>query len=87
MAIHRASVKDIRRTRRATGRNRAATTEMRTAVRKVLGLKKKDEAEVALREAVSLIDKNVKRNLVHRNNAARKKALLYRALHRLDKKS
>jgi small subunit ribosomal protein S20 len=85
MPHHHASIKHVRSTKRATVRNKAATSLMRSAVRKVLDAKKSEGAEALLREAVSVLDKNVKRKLVHKNNAARKKAQLYRAIQKLAK--
>ena len=85
MAKHSASIKDIRRTKKANARNRAGRTTMRTAIGNALGNKNKESSEQILRAAVSAIDKGVKRGLIHRNNGARKKARLYRVAMRLGK--
>ncbi len=58
-----------------------AKTQMKNAVRAVMDLVqegKKDEAAKVLPRAYKLIDMAAKKNLIHKNNAARKKSLLAR---------
>ncbi len=59
--------------------NAARKSELRTAIKKVETLvseAKKDEALVALKEAISLLDRYAQLGVVSRNSADRKKAHL-----------
>merc|ERR1712083_9729 len=74
-----ALAKHDRTNQRRRAYNKMYKSEMKTAIKKVLmavKLKDYDSAFVRLSSAMSIIDKNVKRNLVHKNNAARKKSNL-----------
>lgn len=85
MPHHKAAIKDLRRTKRATSRNRANRSSMRSAVRKVMETKDKKSAAELLKDAISTIDKNVKRKLIHKNTAARKKSQLQKRIAQLTK--
>lgn len=63
-------------------RNKATRTKVKTFMKKALTLSKTntEEAKKFLPEAYSVIDTAYKKNLLHRNNANRKKSLLARAL-------
>jgi small subunit ribosomal protein S20 len=67
--------KNMRKSRAATARNRAQRSALRTAL-------KKAKAPTATAEertrAVSLLDRAARKNLVHRNMAARQKSKLSR---------
>lgn len=58
--------------------NKAKGSAMRTAMKKVLSAESADEAQAALPLAVKRIDKAAKVNIIHPNNAARKKQRLAR---------
>ena len=63
----------------ARNANAARKSELRTAIKKVETLvseAKKDEALVALKEAISLLDRYAQLGVVSRNSADRKKAHL-----------
>lgn len=63
----------------ANGRNSAKKNEIRTAIKKVEALAKegkKEEANLALRHAVSLLDKAAQDNIYAKNTVTRKKAHL-----------
>jgi len=58
-------------------------SRMKTMIKKVkdlAGAGKKDEAEKALPEAFKSIDLAVKRNILHKKTAARRKSVLSRAI-------
>lgn len=77
-AIKRARQNETRRARRAP-----VKSYMKTMVRKfTVALKegKKDDAQKMLSEVYSSIDMAAKKNLIHRNTAARKKSLMNRML-------
>lgn len=64
-----------------TARNKAQRSELRTAVKKVRAAGSKAEAEAALQEATALVDRAGRKNIVHRNAAARTKSRLARMVH------
>ena len=77
MANRRSSIKKIRVDKRRTLRNVNVRTELKTAARKLrefLSAKKKNEAQQAVREFFSKLDKAVKKNILHRNRASRLKS-------------
>ena len=76
MANIKASIKDIRKTRTRTARNRAVRSEIKTLIKKFREAREGDNAEAtktAARELVSALDKAAKRNIVHPNLARRHK--------------
>ncbi len=85
MPHHKAAIKDLRRTKRATERNRANRSTMRSAVTKAMVSKDKENAAELMKEAMSAVDKNVKRKLIHKNTAARKKSQIQKRLAKLVK--
>ena len=60
----------------ANTRNRINRSRMKTAMKKVAAAEDKPAAEAALRSAISVIDKNVKFKVIHRNKAANQKSRL-----------
>mgnify|MGYP003323263184 CR=1 FL=1 len=50
--------------------------KLRTAIKKVLECKKKDEADSLYKNAISIIDKLSQKKIIHSNTAARKKSTL-----------
>ena len=66
---------------KATLRNKAAKSSLKTALKKAqaaIASGSEDNAEV-VKSATSVIDKAVKQGLIHKNNAARKKAAIARS--------
>ncbi|MBD3328429.1 30S ribosomal protein S20 [Candidatus Peregrinibacteria bacterium] len=78
MPIIKSAKKAMRQTARRTERNKLFRSDMKTMVKKVLEISKNDaeDAKKLLPKAYSSIDKACKKNLIHANNAARKKARL-----------
>lgn len=68
--------KRLRQTKTRTAHNRAARSELRTAIKKVRTAGSPAEAAKALTAAQALIDRAGRKNLIHRNNAARTKSRL-----------
>jgi len=64
-------------------RNRAAKSRLRTAIKRVRQAKDKTEATAALNGAFSVIDKTAKSGVIHKNNAANKKAKLSKAVQKM----
>ncbi len=88
MPVIRSAKKKARQAVKREERNQGTRTKVKTFVKKVLVLSKTkaEEAQKLLPEAFSVIDTAAKKNLLHKNNAARKKALLSRAVNQGMKK-
>ncbi|MEM8711467.1 MAG: 30S ribosomal protein S20 [Planctomycetota bacterium] len=69
---------DIRRMR-----NKTVRSSMRSAVKRVLQADSSADAEAALSDAFKRVDKAAKKNIIHDNAAARKKAQLHRHIAKL----
>jgi small subunit ribosomal protein S20 len=68
--------KRMRQTKTRTAHNRAARSELRTIIKRVRSAGTGPEAQAALKQAEALIDRAGRKNLVHRNTAARTKSRL-----------
>lgn len=68
--------KRMRQAKTGTARNRTQRSQLRTAVKKVRGAAAGGEATEAYAEAVKLLDRAGRKNLIHRNAAARQKSRL-----------
>ncbi len=84
MASHKSAKKRIRTTERRRTINKNNESRIKTIVKKTLNSINKEEAEKAYKEAVSVLDKSVTKGIIHRNNAARKKAALTKHLNGLE---
>ena len=69
--------------RAARGRNRAARSKIRTAIRRVREAGSHEQAESCRRAAVALLDRAAARRLIHPNKAARIKSQLDRVVRAL----
>jgi small subunit ribosomal protein S20 len=76
MAHHSSAKKRIRSNETRKIRNRYYGKTMRNAIRKFRSLTSKQEATETLPQLVSLIDKNAKRNVIHKNKAGNLKSKL-----------
>ena len=68
--------KAMRKTRAANERNRARRSQLRTALKRVRSAGSATEAQAAFVEAVRLLDRAGRKNLVHHNTASRTKSRL-----------
>lgn len=59
--------------------NKAVSSTMKTAMKKVLTAENTEAAQAALPEAMRMVDKAAKKNIIHANGAARNKSRLTRA--------
>lgn len=87
MANIKSAIKRIRSSERKRERNRMVRSRARTAVKKArlaLGENKPDEARLAIQQAISELDHAAGKGVIHRNNAARRKARLMKQLHQLS---
>lgn len=76
MANSKSATKRIRQSERALERNRAQRSRLKTALKSVMTAEDGDTATQAYRQASALLDRFSRRNLLHRNKAARKKSQL-----------
>ena len=79
MPNKKSAIKRVRTSERNRLYNRFWNSRCKTALKKVLTIVEKGEAEAsvaAFNEAQSLFDKAVVKGVIHRNTAARKKALM-----------
>ncbi len=79
MANHFSALKRARQTERRTARNRANTSQLRTALRKFRqALQSGDSAQAKglFSATVSMIDKAVKKGVIHKNTGSRYKSRL-----------
>jgi small subunit ribosomal protein S20 len=73
---HKSAVKRIRQDKRRRARNRSVKTQVKGAVKSVREAQTAEDARAKLVSAVSTIDKAVKKGIVHKRTAARKKSRL-----------
>lgn len=85
MANHASAVKRMRQNETRRLRNKNVRSKVTTLVKKVLNTGEKEQAEVSLKQAVSVIDKAASKGRIHKNTAARKKARLTKHVNKLQK--
>ena len=79
------ALKALRRDARKAGYRGKVRTSTRTQVKRVRALiasGKVAGADTALQDAISALDKAAEKGVIHKNNAARRKARLMIALHK-----
>lgn len=74
MANHKATKKDIRQSQKRREHNRYYGKTTRNAIRALLAVTDKTEAQESLPKVISMIDKLAKRNVIHKNKASNLKA-------------
>lgn len=85
MANTKSAIKRLRSAERRRLRNRVYRGGARTAVKKARTLiveGRLEEAREAVRQAVRALDKAAEKGIIHKNNAARRKARLMQQLNR-----
>lgn len=83
MAHTKSALKRLRQSRKLHEANKSRITAARSSVRRARELVvegKQDEAEAAVREATSILDRAAQKGVIHQNNASRRKARLARML-------
>ncbi len=76
MANHKSAIKRIRQTETRKLRNRYYARTMRNAIKQLRGMTDKAEAANQLPSVLSIIDKNAKRSIIHKNKAGNLKSKL-----------
>jgi small subunit ribosomal protein S20 len=78
LANSKSAEKRVRQSRRRQERNRQQRSRLKTAIKNVVQAEDGDTASEAFRRASALLDRFSRKNLLHRNKAARKKSQLAR---------
>lgn len=76
MANHKSALKRIRSNETKRLRNRYQLKSTRTAIKKLRAATDKKEAQEMIKKVFSMIDKLVKKNIIHKNKAANNKSKL-----------
>ncbi len=83
MARNKSAIKRTRQNEKKNEHNRKRRSKMSTLIKKVHAASDKAQAETALKEATSFIDRMSVKGVVHKNTAARKKAQLTKLVNNL----
>ena len=83
MANHKSALKRIRQSEKQRLHNRYYSVTMRNAIKKLKGTEDKSQASELLSSVISLIDKNMKRSILHKNKAANLKSKLTKSVNAL----
>jgi small subunit ribosomal protein S20 len=84
MANHSATKKDVRQATKRRERNRYYGKTTRNAVRDLRAIKSKAEVEEKMPATASMVDKLVKRGIIHRNTASNLKSKLAKRLNKMS---
>lgn len=77
------AIKRVRQAEERRNHNRTRRSKMRTLVKKVTAQTDKANAEAALKDAVSYLDRMTVKGIIHKNTAARRKAQLTKFVNNL----
>lgn len=80
MANHKSAIKRIRQNEKRRVHNKFFAKTMRNALRDFRALTEKKDAEERFPKMTSLIDKLVKKNIIHKNKAANLKSKMAKQL-------
>ena len=83
MANHKSAIKRIRSSQKRRERNRYQLKTARTFVKRLRDTTDKAEAEELYKKVSAMLDKLAKKNIIHKNNAAHKKAKLAKHVNQL----
>lgn len=83
MPAKKAARQSVKRYRRNQSVRRTTRTAI-TSARRAVGTGDVEVAEPAIRQAISLLDKAVKKGILHKNNASRRKSRLAARLNQLQ---
>ena len=84
MDRHPQQIKRERQDKKKRARNVDNLSKLRTSIKKVLSSTAKKDAELVYASAISIIDKAVSKNLIHKNTGARRKSQISRHLNSLN---
>ncbi len=84
MDRHPQQIKRERQDIKRRARNIDSMSRLRTHIKNVLSTTTKADADIAYGETVSIIDKAVNKNLIHKNTGSRRKAQITRHVNSLS---
>lgn len=84
MAHHKSAQKRIRQTAKRREQNRYYAKTMRNAMRKLRTIEDKKEASENLTKVISMIDRMVKRNQIHKNKGGNLKSQITKYVNALS---
>ena len=90
MANIKSQIKRNKQNLKKRAHNRVFRGAARTSVKKareVIHDGKFEEAEVAVKDAIRVLDKTAEKGVIHKNNAARRKSRLMKQLAKIETKS
>ena len=88
MPITKQVIKRVKQAKKRTERNRHYKSDMKSMIKLILSYVQKKEVDKAtkiLSKVVKSIDMCAKKNIIHKNNAARKKARIQKSISDLQK--
>ena len=83
MQTHKSAEKALRQSITRNLRNKAVKSKVRTIIKKVETARDRTQAKELLKQTFSLLDKAVKRNVMHFNQASRTKSRLTKLVNQL----
>jgi len=83
LPTHKSAEKALRQSITRNLRNKAVKSKVRTIIKKVETARDKTQAKDLLKQTFSLLDKAVKRNVIHFNQASRTKSRLTKLVNQL----
>lgn len=83
MPTHKSAEKALRQSITRNLRNKAVKSKVRTVIKKVETARDQTQAKELLKQTFSLLDKAVKRNVIHFNQASRTKSRLTKLVNQL----
>lgn len=83
MPTHKSAEKALRQSITRNLRNKAVKSKVRTVIKKVETARDQTQAKELLKQTFSLLDKAVKRNVMHFNQASRTKSRLTKLVNQL----
>lgn len=87
MPILKASIKDLRKSKKHALRNQAALSRLKTALKKVREAKTAADGKAALGPAIKIIDQTATKGIIPRKRADRQKSRLSAFVNKLGGKS
>ena len=76
MPNHKSCMKRLRSDDKKSKNNKYVKKTIKTSIKKVRKANNKEEVEKLLPDAYSILDKAVKKGVIHKNNASRRKSRL-----------
>ncbi len=84
MPQHKSAVKRARQNERRAERNKTRLSKASTLIKKVRSSKNKEQASVALKNAMKYLDQLGAKGVIHKNNASNQKAKLTKFVNKMN---